>query len=303
MARELALEAAPHRDWATGRGRLLGFIHRLVTEKPLGAFGGAVVAALLLMAVSADLLAPYPYDRISLADILAEPSADYLLGTDFLGRDMLSRIIYGGRVSIYVALTTVAISTTIAISLGVVSGWMGGKVDALIQRLLVDTWMTLPHLLILLALASIIGPGLFTVVFILSLGGISGSRVVRSSVLSIKSSPFIEAAQSMGATTPWIMLRHIMPNTFAPVIILASIDFGRIILAEATLSFLGFGVPPPFPTWGQMLSGDSLSHFHEAPWTMLWPGVVLTLAVFGSNVFGDALRDLLDPRLRGAGRH
>ncbi|MSQ26843.1 MAG: ABC transporter permease [Dehalococcoidia bacterium] len=303
MAHEIAWEAAPLRTWATGRGRFLGFLRRLVREKPLGAFGAAIVVAMLAMALLADLLAPYPYDTINLADILTEPNADHLLGTDFLGRDLLSRIIFGGRVSIYVALTTVVISVTIATTLGVLSGWLGGRVDALIQQLLVNTWIALPALLILLALASIIGPGLFTVVFILSLGGISGSRVVRSSVMSIKSAPFIEAAQAMGATTPWIMLRHIVPNTFAPVIILASIDFGRIILAEATLSFLGFGVPPPFPTWGQMLSGDSLSHFHDAPWTMLWPGLVLTLAVFGSNVFGDALRDLLDPRLRGAGKH
>ena len=253
MAHELTLEAAPRRSWGVGRGGALSFLHRLVTEKPLGAFGGAVIVLLLLMAVFAEALAPYPYERISLGEILVEPSADYLLGTDFLGRDILSRIIFGGRVSIYVALVTVAISITIAITLGVLGGWLGGRVDALIQQLLVNTWMSLPHLLILLALASIIGPGLFTVVFILSLGGISASRVVRSSVLSIKSSPFIEAAQAMGATTPWIMVRHIVPNTFAPVIILASIDFGRIILAEATLSFLGFGVPPPFRAVGEGL--------------------------------------------------
>ena len=147
---------------------------------------------------------------------------------------------------------------------------------------------------------SLLGPSITTIILILSLSGISSSRVVRSAVLSIKEAAYVEAAQAMGSTTPRLLLRHIVPNTFAPVIILATIDFGRIILAEATLSFLGYGIPPPFPTWGQMLSGESLAHFYDGPWTMVWPGAVLTLAVFGSNVFGDALRDILDPRLRGA---
>lgn len=272
---------------------------RLIRDKPLGAFGGFVLVAFLLIAVFADLIAPYPYDKISFAEIMDPPSAAHLLGTDYLGRDLLSRMIYGARVSIFVALSAVVGATLISVTLGIVSAWYGGTVDALIQRLLVNTWIALPSLLVLLTLASIIGPGLFTVAFILSLGGLSESRVIRGTVFSLKQAAFVEAAQAAGARTGRVLLQHILPNTFAPVIILFTLRFGTAILAESTLSFLGYGIPPPFPTWGQMLSGESLSHFYEGPWTLVWPGVALTLAVFGSNVFGDALRDLLDPRLRG----
>jgi len=251
------------------------------------------------IAVLAGVIAPYPYDQISFAEIMDPPSGAHLLGTDYLGRDLLSRMIYGARVSIFVALAAVTGATLLSLSLGIISGWYGGTVDALMQRLVVNTWIALPGLLVLLTLASIIGPGVFTVAFILSLGGLSESRVIRGTVFTLKASTFVEAAQAMGASTRRIMLQHILPNCFAPAIILFTIRFGTAILAESTLSFLGYGIPPPFPTWGQMLSGESLSHFYEGPWTLVWPGIALTLAVFGSNVFGDALRDLLDPRLRG----
>ena len=282
-----------------GRKTSTRFITRLVRDKPLGAFGGFLLLLFLLIAVFADVIAPQPYDKISFAEIMDPPSPAHLLGTDYLGRDLLSRMIYGARVSIFVALSAVVGATLISVTLGIVSAWYGGTVDALIQRFLVNTWIALPSLLVLLTLASIIGPGVFTVAFILSLGGLSESRVIRGTVFSLKQAAFVEAAQAMGARTRRVLLQHILPNTFAPVIILFTLRFGTAILAESTLSFLGYGIPPPFPTWGQMLSGESLSHFYEGPWTLVWPGVALTLAVFGSNVFGDALRDLLDPRLRG----
>ncbi len=287
--------------WWNNRNGTIGFMRRLILDKPLGAIGGLFIVLLFIMALSADIIAPFPYDEPNFANIMVPPGeAGHILGTDYLGRDLLSRIIYGGRISILVSVTTVALAMIIAMTLGIISGWAGGKVDAIIQRWVVNVWMSLPSLLVLLTLASLLGPSISTIIIILSLSGISSSRVVRSAVLSIKEAAYVEAAQAMGSTTPWLLLRHIVPNTFAPVIILATIDFGRIILAEATLSFLGYGIPPPFPTWGQMLSGESLAHFYDGPWTMVWPGAVLTLAVFGSNVFGDALRDILDPRLRGA---
>lgn len=287
------------RERPAQRSTVLQFLHRLFKDKPLGASGAVLLGFFFAVAVLADVIAPYPYDRISFAEIMDPPSSAHLLGTDYLGRDLLSRLIYGARVSIFVSLAAVTGATLLSLSLGIVSGWYGGTVDALLQRLVVNTWIALPGLLVLLTLASIIGPGLFTVAFILSLGGLSESRVIRGTVFSLKTSSFVEAAQAMGASTKRIMLQHILPNCFAPAIILFTIRFGTAILAESTLSFLGYGIPPPFPTWGQMLSGESLSHFYEGPWTLVWPGIALTLAVFGSNVFGDALRDLLDPRLRG----
>ena len=305
MRQEVTLEGrlAPNKGRFVIDSRAAGFVRRLFREKPLGAFGGVIVVALLLIAIFADVITPYRYDQPDFSAMMVAPGEAHVLGTDYLGRDMLSRIVYGGRVSMGVAAGAVTFATLITLLLGVTSGWYGGIVDTIIQRVVVNTWIALPFLLILLTLSSILGPGPFgvtTIVIILSLGGISDSRVVRGTILSLKTTAFVEAAQAMGATSPRIMLQHIVPNTFAPVIILSTIRFGNVILAESTLSFLGFGVKPPFPTWGQMLSGQSLSHFYEGPWTMVWPGLILTLAVFGFNVFGDALRDMLDPRLRGS---
>ena len=282
---------------------LAGFVKRLVREKPLGAFGGLIIVTLFLVALLADVLAPYTYDEPDFDNILTAPALDeFVLGTDHLGRDLLTRIIFGARVSIYIVVGAVSISTALTAIVGIIPVWYGGNFDTWTQRILVDTWITLPFLLILLSLASLIGPGIFTVIFILGLRGIGHSRVIRGTVLSLKETPFIDAARAIGMNTPRIMLRHLLPNTFAPLIILATIDFGNVILAESTLSFLGYGVPPPFPSWGRMLASDSMSHFYQAPWLVIWPGLVLTLAVFGSNVFGDALRDILDPRLKGSGR-
>ena len=298
--RETVLEVLPRPRraplWATG---FLRFSKRLVQEKPLGAFGGLVILTMLIVGLFAQLIAPFAYDEPDFFNILAPPGAPHVLGTDHLGRDMLSRIIVGAQVSMIVVAGAVSLRTIITAVMGIVPVWYGGRVDTLTQRLVVETWITLPFLLILLSLASLLGPGLLTIIFILGLSGISHSRVIRGTVLSLKETPFIDAARAIGAGTPRIMVQHLLPNTFAPLIILATIGFGTVILAEATLSFLGYGVPPPFPSWGRMLSSDSMSHFYQAPWLVIWPGMVLTLAVFGSNVFGDALRDLLDPRLRG----
>ena len=278
---------------------VLSFIVRLFREKPLGGFGALIVLTLFVLAVTADWVAPARYDELDLFNRLSAPGGSNVLGTDHLGRDILSRIIYGARISIYVGLGAVSAATFIKIFLGVISGWYGGRLDALIQRV-VDAWIALPGLLILLSLSSIIGPGLSTMIFILSLRGISSSRVIRGTVLGVKANPYIDAAIVVGASTPRILMQHVLPNIIAPVIILATLNFGQVILAESSLSFLGFGIPPPVPSWGQMVGGDAKGYLYEAPWIVLWPGVALTMAVFGWNVFGDALRDLLDPRLRGS---
>jgi peptide/nickel transport system permease protein len=300
---EAVLEVLGRRKAKTFPGQgVLRVTGRLVREKPLGAFGAAVILALLLVAILADVIAPHSYDQPNFDTILKAPSGGHLLGTDQLGRDLFSRLVYGARVSIYVVLGAVTLSTFLTAFLGIVPTWYGGRWDTWVNRFVVDTWIILPNLLILLVLASLIGPGLFTIIFILGLGGIGRARIIRGAVLSLKEQPFIDAAQAIGASTPRIILQHILPNTFAPLIILATIDFGRVILAEATLSFLGYGIPPPFPSWGRMLGSESISYFYQAPWLVVWPGVVLSAVVFGSNVFGDALRDMLDPRLKGAGR-
>lgn len=277
-------------------------IGRMFRDRPLGAFGGLIIATFIFVAIFADLLAPRTYDGLDFDNMLAGPSSTYLLGTDQLGRDLLSRIIFGARVSIYVVMGAVTLQTILTLFLGVVPVWYGGAWDTWTQRLLVDTWITLPRLLILLSLSSLLGESIWTIMFILSLGGFSSSRIIRAVVLSLKETPFVDAARAIGASTPRILLRHIVPNTFAPLMVLATLDVGSVILAESSLSFLGYGIPPPFPSWGRMLGSDALDFYEEAPWLMLWPGLVLTSVIFGANVFGDALRDILDPRMRGAGR-
>jgi peptide/nickel transport system permease protein len=274
----------------------------LAHERPLGAFGGVIILAFIFVAIFADLLAPHTYDGLDFDNMLAAPGLTYPLGTDQLGRDLLSRIIFGARVSIYVVVGAVTLQTILTLFLGVVPVWYGGRWDTWTQRLLVDTWITLPRLLMLLSLSSLLGQSLWTMILILSLGGFSSSRVIRGVVLTLKETPFVDAARAIGASTPRLLLRHIVPNTFAPLMVLATLDVGSVILAESSLSFLGYGIPPPFPSWGRMLGSDALDFYSEAPWLMLWPGLVLTSVIFGANVFGDAMRDVLDPRMRGSGR-
>ena len=282
------------------RGGLIGLTTRLFTEKPLGAVGAVIVMIMLLMAVFADWIAPYPYDEPHFSDALQGSSFSYLLGTDFIGRDLFSRLVHGARVSIVVALGSVALGSVLAGLIGITSGYMGGKFDTLVQRL-VDAWMSVPPLLLLLFVMSILGPSTFNVTLVLGLVAIRESRVLRGAVLALKEQPFVEAARVNGATTLRILIRHILPNVMVPIIILASLRLGQVILIEASLSFLGYGVPPPFPSWGRMLSSESRTYMEIAPWLAIWPGVFLSLTVFGWNVLGDALRDLLDPRMRGTG--
>jgi peptide/nickel transport system permease protein len=272
---------------------------RLVREKPLGLFGGAIVLLLLFTGIFADLLAPYGYNDINPADAFSPPSAKYILGTDNLGRDMLSRIIYGARISMIVGLAASAISVANSTIIGVLCGYIGGKFDLVVQRF-VDGWMCFPGLVILIALVSILGPGLLTVIVVLGVfGGIGGSRVVRGAVIAIRENAYVEAARAVGCSTGMLLVRHILPNVLAVLIVLFTVRMPGVILTEASLSFLGFGIPPPTPSWGGMLSGTGRSYMFLAPWLAIWPGLALMVVVYGANMFGDALRDLLDPRLRG----
>ena len=270
-----------------------------VRRKPLGAAGGLVLAGMLALALLAEGVAPYGYDEADIFSRLKAPSGAHWLGTDNLGRDLLSRVIYGARVSMAVGFGGVVVGLLLGTAVGLVSGYFGGRLDLVLQRV-VDAFMCFPLLLVALTIMAILGPGLGNVILTLGLVlGVRDSRVIRSAVLSVKAHLYLEAARALGAAHVAMIGRHVLPNILAPIIILGTVNLGAIILTEAALSFLGFGVPPPRPSWGGMLSGAGLVHMLRAPWLALWPGVALSLAVFGANMLGDALRDLLDPRLRG----
>ena len=272
---------------------------RLIKEKPLGACGGAIVLGLLLCALLAPLIATYPYDQTNVRNRLKPPSSQFYFGTDNLGRDIFSRIIYGARVSVTVGFGAVSIGMCLATFVGVGSGYFGGKADVLVQRL-VDSWMAIPGLLLLLNIMAVTGPGLLNIILALGIVSAAGSsRIIRSATMTVKENQFVEAARAIGASHLRIIVCYILPNIMAPIIIIATVSLGFTILIESTLSFLGFGVPPPYPSWGEMLSGSGRSYMHKAPWMATWPGIAISLAVFGFNMLGDALRDLLDPRLRG----
>ena len=282
------------------RGPVATFFIRLFREKPLGAFGMVVFVLFLLCGIFADWLAPYGLNQISPANRLKPPSARFWLGTDHLGRDMLSRILYGAQLSVIIAFTAATVATVISVMLGILTGYLGGKIDLFTQRL-VDAWMSFPELIILIGVVSVLGPGMFQVIFVLGLTfGIGGSRIVRGAVVSVRENMYVHAAQSMGASTPRILLQHILPNVLPPVIVLFTTRVGAVILVESGLSFLGFGVPPPAPTWGGMLSGAGRTYMYLAPWLALMPGLCITIVVYAINVLGDAMRDLLDPRMRGS---
>ena len=282
------------------RSRMADFFIRLVREKPLGTACGIIILLLILVAIFANTLAPYPYWEIHLADILKAPSAQYLLGTDHVGRDFLSRIIYGARISLYVGLAATTINVVVAVLIGGISGFLGGKLDLAVQRF-VDAWMAFPGLLLLLTIMSIAGRGLLQIILILGIaGGIVGSRVVRGAVIGIKENDYFLAARAIGSPGAATLMRHVLPNIMPVMIIIFSISVGGVIMSEASLSFLGFGLPASVPSWGGLLSREGRQYMEQAPWLALWPGLALTITVYCLNMFGDALRDLLDPRLRGS---
>ncbi|MEB2317612.1 MAG: ABC transporter permease [Pseudomonadota bacterium] len=278
----------------------LAFVRRLFREKPLGAFGAVVFIVFLFCGVFADLLAPYGMNQISPLNRLKPPSWQYPFGTDHLGRDMFSRTLYGAQLSVIIGLSAAALATVISVIIGIISGYAGGRTDMTTQRM-VDAWMSFPDLVILIVVVSVLGPGMPQIIGTLGLLlGIAGSRIIRSAVMSVRENMYVHAAQSIGASTWRILWRHILPNVMPPIIVLFTTRVGAVILAESGLAFLGLGVPPPEPTWGGMLSGSSRTYMFQGPWLVIVPGLALTIVVYATNVFGDALRDLLDPRMRGS---
>jgi len=293
---DTSLAVPPRRQ----RNPVLHFIGRLFREKPLGAVCAVIFMLFLLCGIFADLLAPYGYNQISPLNRLKPPSMKWPFGTDNLGRDMLSRCIYGAQLSVIIGFCAAGIATFISIVLGIVSGYLGGKFDLVVQRF-VDAWMSFPDLIILIVVVSVVGPGMIQIICTLGLLlGIAGSRIIRGAVVSVRENMYVHAAQSTGASTFRVLWRHILPNVMAPVIVLFTTRVGTVILAESGLSFLGLGVPPPAPTWGGLLSGSGRTYMLQGPWLALAPGLCLTVVVYATNMFGDALRDLLDPRMRGS---
>ena len=248
----------------------------------------------------AQELAPYGFNEVSMMERLQAPSWRHPFGTDNLGRDMFSRCLYGAQVSIIIGLSAAALATLISVVIGTLTGYLGGRFDMVVQRI-VDAYMSFPELVILIAVVSVVGPGMFQIIGVLSLVfGIGGSRIIRSAVVSVRENMYVHAAQSIGASTGRILWWHLLPNIMPPIIVLFTTRVGAVILVESGLSFLGLGVPPPAPTWGGLLSGAGRTYMFQGPWLALAPGLCLTAVVYATNVFGDALRDLLDPRMRGS---
>ena len=291
----------PRGKRASSRSR---FLARLVREKPLGAVSAVVVLLLILVSIFVDALAPYDIFEVNAKNRLQGSSIEHLLGTDHLGRDFLTRIIFGARLSLFVGLSATALNVLVALLIGGVSGFIGGRLDLVMQRF-VDAWMAFPGLLLLLTIMSIVGRGLPQIIVTLGVsGGIVGSRVVRGAVIGVRENMYFQAAQTVGSPTGRTILRHVVPNIAPVLVVIFSINIGGVIISEASLSFLGFGLPIEIPSWGGLLSREGRRYMEQAPHLALWPGLALTITVYCLNNFGDAVRDLLDPRLRGgSGRY
>jgi peptide/nickel transport system permease protein len=273
---------------------------RFCRNKPLGAIGGFIIMVMIFAAVAAPVVAPQDYQRTRGREKLQGPSAEHWLGTDQLGRDLYSRIVWGARASLYVGLMGTFLGVAIGSLFGLFGGYFGGRLDMVLMRF-VDAVQAFPGLILALAIVAAMGPGLSKAFIAISVTLIARpARVVRASVLSAKATPWVEAAHTVGASHPRIIFRHILPNVFAPIIVLASLILGIAILIEASLSFLGLGVQPPTPAWGSMLNSAAANDFETHPALAIIPGVAISLAVFAFNLFGDALRDVLDPRMRGS---
>ena len=270
----------------------------LARRYPLGAVGALIVLLFVLTAVFANFIAPLdPLSTNSRAS-LAKPGGSYWLGADFMGRDMFSRIVFGARISLAVAVGATLLGGVLGVAIGLMSGFLGGWFDLATQRLM-DIMQSLPLLVMALVMAASLGPSLENTIIAIAIPLVpSVARVVRSSTLSLREQPFVEAARAVGMGELRIAIRHVLPNTLAPLIVLGTAQLGSAILTEASLSFLGLGIPEPYPSWGRMLSESAAEYVRTAPWLVIFPGVAISLTVFGTNLLGDALRDILDPRER-----
>lgn len=290
----LARPLAFHQRWGVFR-----FLVRFAKSKPLG-FGGFVLLIVFGgAALFAPIIAPYSYDEADFLARLEPPSSSHIFGTDNLGRDLFSRVLYGMQISMSIAFGAVLLSKSIATLIALVSGFYGGWFDKITQRF-VDIWLSIPTLILLISLLGVIGPGFWSMLLAIGLITVPGSsRLIRSVVIMVREETYVEAARSIGLSDFRIIVRYVLPNIMHIVIYSATVTLGAVIILAASIGFLGYGVPPPRPDLGGMLSGAGLQFMRRSPWLAVWPGVAITLIVFSFNVFGDALRDLLDPRLRG----
>lgn len=268
-------------------------------QYPLGAVGAVIMIVFVGAAIFADLITPWSPLDTNPALSLGAPSFSHWFGSDFMGRDVYSRIVYGARISLAVGLGSTALGCFFGVALGLVSGYLGGWVDLIVQRV-IDILQALPLLVMALVLAAALGPSLENTILSISIPLIPYvARVIRSNTLSLREQAFVEAAHAVGMSEWRVAVRHVLPNTIAPLIVLGTAQLGAAILTEAALSFLGLGVPEPYPSWGRMLSASAAEYVRTAPWLVIFPGVTISVVVFGTNLLGDALRDILDPRQRG----
>ncbi|MBC8339540.1 MAG: ABC transporter permease [Rhodospirillales bacterium] len=270
----------------------------MTRKYPLGAFGLLIVVVMIILAVFANILSPYDPEANAFEHMLTPPDLQFWLGTDQFGRDILTRIIYGARTALFVGFSCAIIGSVVGLILGVASAYFGGRIDLIFQRVM-DVFMAFPLIIMALAVVSIFGTGTQNVIIAITIPFIPRcARVVRSSALAIREIPYVDAARALGFTHTRIIMRHMTPNVMAPFLIMLSAFVGQAILLEASLSYLGLGVQEPTPAWGLMLQGGAEEYAESAPWVAIWPGIAISLAVFGFNLFGDALRDALDPKLR-----
>lgn len=278
------------------RQRLANFI----LTKPLGSAGLLIMVVMIAAAVLANIIAPYDPYKMNPTKRLKPPSTTFVLGTDNFGRDMFSRIIYGARISLYIGLVATAIGTGVGAVFGLASGYWGGKLDLVLQRFM-DIMLSIPGLVLALAIVAVLGSSINNVILAIAIPVIPRAcRIARGSTLIVRAMDYIQAARTIGCADLRIILWHVLPNIMAPYLILVTAQLGNSILVEASLSFLGLGTPEPEPSWGLMLSGSAARFAEAAPWVAIFPGLAISLAVLGFNLFGDALRDAWDPRLRGA---
>ncbi len=266
---------------------------------PLGAFGAVMVVLFVGMAIFAPVITWFDPTSTNAAASLAKPGDTHWLGADFMGRDMWSRIVYGARISLAVGIGSTVLGCLLGVFVGLLSGYFGGWLDLIVQRI-IDIMQALPLLVMALVMAASLGPSLQNTIIAISIPLVPHvARVIRSNTLMLRELPYVEAARAAGMNETAIAWRHVLPNTLAPLIVLGTAQLGSAILTEAALSFLGLGIPEPHPSWGRMLSESAAEYVRTAPWLVIFPGIAISLAVFGTNLLGDALRDILDPRQRG----
>jgi len=283
---------------ATKAGGWTAAVGNFVRRRPLGAIGAAIIVGMAVLAATANLIAPYDPLATDYGAMLSPPGSGHWLGTDAFGRDVLSRMIYGSRTALMVGLGASLLGTVFGALIGVASAYFGGRVDLVVQRVM-DVFFAFPVIILALAVVAILGTGVGNVILAIATPMVPRcARVVRSSALSVREMPYVDAARASGYGHPRIILRHMLPNVMAPILIMATAFLGEAILLEASLSFLGLGVTEPTAAWGLMLRGAAVQFAESAPWMAIFPGLAISLAVFGFNLFGDSLRDALDPRLR-----